>query len=435
MTPSPVDAVLLGAGDRGTFTFGQAALDHPDTVRFVAVAEPHPERRARFAARHGIPAERCFVTWQELLAAGQLAPALICCTLDRLHVAPAVAALHTGYHVLLEKPMAATPGDCVRIIQAQERTDRLLMIGHVLRYTPFFTALHDIITSGRLGDIVAVEHLENVAHWHMAHSYVRGNWSDAERASPMILTKCCHDLDILVWSMPGDPVVRLHSFGSLTHFRPEHAPSGAPLRCTDGCPATLSCPYDASRIYLTDDVGWPTETISVDLSRAARLHALQTGPYGRCVYRTDNTAVDHQVVTMEHESGAIVTLVMHGHSDEEERTIRWDGSRATLRARFCTTADSEITVRDHLTGALETVTVGKGDVRGHGGGDERLLRAFADAIRDANAGSLTSARTSLESHLLAFAAERSRLGAEPVDMPAYRAEVESEAVGPQQAAS
>jgi predicted dehydrogenase len=435
MSPSTVDAVLVGAGDRGTFTFGQVALDHPDTVRFVAVAEPDPERRARFAARHRIPAERCFETWQKLLAAGQLAPALICCTLDRLHVDPAVAALHTGYHVLLEKPMATTPADCLRIVQAQERTGRLLMIGHVLRYTPFFTALHDIISSGRLGNIVAVEHRENVAYWHMAHSYVRGNWSNAERASPMILAKCCHDLDILAWTMPEDPVVRLHSFGSLLHFRPEHAPPGAPLRCTDGCPAELSCPYYAPRIYLTDDVGWPAETISVDLSQAARLHALQTGPYGRCVYRSDNTAVDHQVVTMEHAGGAIVTLIMHGHSDEEERTIRWDGSRATLRARFCTSADSEITVHDHLTGAHETVHVGTADVRGHGGGDERLLSAFVDAIRDADGGTLTTARISLESHLLAFAAERSRVSGAPVDMTAYRAEVESELIGTEQAAS
>jgi predicted dehydrogenase len=424
---SPVEAVLIGAGGRGTFAYGAAALAHPDALRFVAVAEPDPERRARFAAQHNLPSARCFASWDELLAVGQLAPALVCCTLDRLHVGPAVAALQTGYHVLLEKPMAVTPEDCVRIVQASERANRLLMICHVLRYTTFFATLHDIVASDRLGDIVTVEHRENVAYWHMAHSFVRGNWSNAGRSSPMILSKCCHDLDILVWMMAGNPVVRLHSFGSLLHFRPAHVPPGAPARCTDGCPAANDCAFYAPRLYLTDDIGWPTAALSVDLSYDARLRALQTGPYGRCVYQVDNDVVDHQVVNMEHRDGAVATLVMHGHSHEEGRTMRYDGTRATLRARFTHHGGPEITLYDHRSGAVEDIPVPAADASGHGGGDSRLLQAFADAVRHTHREGLTSARASLESHLLGFAAERSRTTGAVIDVAAYRAEIEAAA--------
>jgi predicted dehydrogenase len=421
-TASPIDAVLIGAGERGTFSYGDNALAHPGHLRFVAVAEPDPERRARFARRHRLPPDRCFETWEDLIAAGQLAPAMLCCTLDRLHVAPTIAALEAGYHVLLEKPMAITPEECVRLVRAGEGADRLLMICHVLRYAPFFSTLHRVISSGRLGEIVAVEHRENVAYWHMAHSYVRGNWRSAAQAGPMILTKCCHDLDLLVWMMAGNPVVRLSSSGSLFHFRPENAPPGAPPRCTDGCPAADVCPFYAPRLYLTDDTGWPTETISVDLSHEGRLHALQTGPYGRCVYDVDNDVVDHQAVTLEHASGAVTTLIMHGHSDKEERTMRYDGTRATLRGKFSFSDASSITLADHGSGVVEHVPLHESHESRHGGGDLGVLVAFVQAVREAGAGTLTAARTSLESHLLAFAAERARVTGKPVDMASFREE-------------
>jgi predicted dehydrogenase len=414
---------------RGTFAYGAFAEAHPEHVRFVAVAEPDPERRARFAARHHLPPERCYQSWGDLIAAGQLAPALVCCTMDRLHVAPTVAALEAGYHVLLEKPIAVTPEDCVRVVQASERAHRLLMICHVLRYTPFFSALHALLRSGRLGEIVTIEHRENVAYWHMAHSFVRGNWGNAGRSSPMLLAKCCHDLDILQWMMDGQPVKRLHSFGSLLHFQPDNAPPGAPVRCTDGCPVADECAFYAPRLYLTEDVDWPTSAISTDLSYEGRLRALQTGPYGRCVYHCDNDVVDHQVVNMEHETGAITTLVMHGHSHLEGRTMRYDGTRATLRGCWGYRGEADLTIHDHRTGGVETVPLSDG-VDGNGGGDAGVMQAFVRAVRGAGSGALTSARASLESHLLAFAAERSRLTGTTVDMAAYRAEVENSVPAP-----
>lgn len=415
---------MIGAGSRGTFTYGPYALAHPEEVRVVAVAEPDGERRTRFAAQHDLPARRCFADWRDLLAAGQMAPAAICTLPDRLHLEAAVPALDAGYDVLLEKPMAVSPLDCLRIVEASERTDRLLMICHVLRYTPFFSTLHSIVESGRLGDIVAVEHRENVAFWHMAHSYVRGNWRRAETSAPMILTKCCHDLDVLAWNLAPRAVMRLHSFGSLVHFRPEHAPPGAPSHCIHGCPVADRCPFFAPRVYLTEDTGWPASTIGTDLSYHARVQALSVGPYGRCVYQCDNDVVDHQVVTMEHAGGAVTTLIMQGHSDVEERTMRYDGTRATLRARFRDDG-AEITVCDHRSGAEEQIPVSPPRWGGHGGGDGALMHAFVEAVRDGRH-ALTGARASLESHLLAFAAEESRVSGAMVEMDAYRTRTRQE---------
>ena len=441
----PITAVLAGAGNRGAHSYGPYALQYPDELNIVAVAEPDPVRRTRFAKAHEIPESRQFTTWEALLAAEKLADAAIITTQDQMHTAPTLAALDLGYHVLLEKPMAPTLTENVQLVQAAERTGRLLQIGHVLRYAPFFETVHEIVTSGRLGEIVTVEHRENVSYWHMAHSYVRGHWRNRATASPMILAKCCHDLDLLTWNL--GPVTRLSSVGSLIHYRAENAPESAPPRCTDGCPVANDCAWYAPRIYLemtalennfyTADVqipptygGWPRSTITDDPTNPdAVREALQTGPYGRCVYHCDNDVVDHQIVTMETEASASIALVMHGHSHREGRTLRYDGTRATLRGAYFFD-EQRLEVHDHLTGEVEVIELELGPLgeAGHGGGDFGLMKAFVRAVRDPDT-ALTTARESLESHLMAFAADEARLDGSVIDMEAFRQQAETRVDG------
>lgn len=417
----PITAVLFGAGMRGAYAYGPYALVHPDELKFIAVAEPNPIRRARFAEAHDIPPEHQFSNWEDVLARQQMADVVFNMTQDQMHYSSALAALEVGYDMLLEKPMTNTLAETMHLVQVAEQNGRLLQICHVLRYTPFFSTLHDILASGRLGDIITVEHRENVVYWHMAQSFVRGSWGNAAKSSPMILAKCCHDLDILSWNL-NRPVERLHSFGSLIHFRPKNAPAGATARCTDGCPAAEQCPFDARTLYLDmSQEGWPVATISHDLSLAGRTHALETGPYGRCVYHCDNDVVDHQTVNMEFKGGTSVVLFMHGHSYEETRTMRYDGTRATLRGKF-DYVNGWIEIHDHLTKRREDVAIPLTD-SGHGGGDTSIVQSFVRAVRG-EAAALTTARESLESHLLAFAAEESRLKGNVVNMADFRQRAE-----------
>jgi predicted dehydrogenase len=465
--PGPVEAILIGAGSRGRDTYGAYALAHPEQIRFVAVAEPHPVRRARLAEAHDIPPAGQFETWQDLIGAGQRAQAAVIATQDAMHVGPATAALYAGYDVLLEKPMANTLADCVRLVHAAEATGRLLQISHGLRYTPFFSTVHELIASDRLGQVIAVEHRENVSYWHMAHSYVRGNWRNRASAGPMILTKCCHDLDLLYWFL--GPCERISSSGALVHYRSENAPPGAPARCTDGCPHADTCPWYAPRLYLDlvpllqvargsrnliervgatlaldyptvthwlrrlvpaadamiDYRGWPVTVLSEDTSPAARWQALEQGAYGRCVYHCDNDVVDQQMVNMTFPGDVSAVLVMHGHSHQEGRTLRIDGSRATLRGRY-TLNRQEIELHDHHTGQVRRIWIRQPvrEATGHGGGDAGLIGAFVAAVRGRSTPP-TTARASLESHLMAFAADEARLQSSIIDMEGYRQRAEA----------
>jgi predicted dehydrogenase len=424
---SQIKVALIGAGDRGS-RYARYAELYPERMQLVAVAEPNPERRTNFAQRYQLAAQNCFNDWQALLAAPLELDAVFVCTTDTLHTAPASAALAKGYHVLLEKPMAPTLNEAVQLVQLAETSQRILQICHVLRYTNFFQKVREVVQSGRLGRLINITHTENLVYWHMAHSFVRGNWRNTEVAAPMILAKCCHDFDILQWIIQ-QPVTWLSSLGNLSHFRPENAPAGAPLRCTDGCPVSETCKFYAPRLYHTAQTGWPYDVVTPIASLDARLAALQSGSYGRCVYHCDNNVVDHQVVNMTYAAGLTTTLIMNGHGSEECRTMRYDGTLATLRGKFSANA-SELTIHDHLSGEVQSISVeaslsdtalAKAWRDGHGGGDLGIVHSFIGALNGETDAHLTTARVSLESHLLAFAAEQSRLTHQVIAMDSFRA--------------
>ena len=416
---SHIDAVLVGAGRRGTNTFGEYATRFSDHVRYIAVAEPRDEYRDNFAHLHDIPEELRFNSWEDLIARGQLAPALLNTTNDQTHFPVSMAAAEAGYQVMSEKPMATTPEECVKLGLVSEKAPGAVWVFHDLRNTEFFSKAHEVVQSGRLGEVLSVQHAENVSYWHMSHSWVRGNWRKKASSAPMMLTKCCHDMDVISWNM-GLKVERLTSFGSLRHLTADQAPHpDVPERCTDGCPIEEECDYYAPRLYVKQVVGQLATALGVNLDEEGQWEALRTGPYGRCVYRSDNDVVDHQVVAMEFEGGATATHTVHGFSHKEMRTIRYDGARGTMIGTFHRDGP-EITVFDHRSGDEETFT-STGGAGGHGGGDDRLISAFVQAIRTDDFSGLSPASEAAESHLMALAAEESRLnGGAPVEMASYR---------------
>ena len=412
----PLEVVVAGAGHRGGVFAGYAAR-HPERMRVVGFAEPNLERREHFARRNHIPPERSRSDWRELFAGPQLAPAAIVATADDLHTAPALAALRGGYHVLLEKPMALRAEECHELVETADAVGRILEIAHVLRYAPFYRSVYRIAREeGRLGEIQAIAMAEHVAHWHFTHSYVRGKWQNTRSAAPLILAKCCHDLDLMSW-IADRPCARVASFGDLVHYRPENAPAGATARCTDDCPAEPDCLHSAPRFYGRDLDAWPWSDVATAPDAAARLEALRTGPYGRCAYRAGNDVVDRQTAILEFEGGLIATFLVEGFASRPERSIRIQGTAGELVGSF---EGGWLELRP--AGRLETEKLDLGPLpHGHGGGDDGLLDHFTDvASRDAIAEAATSGRSALESHLIGFAAERARVERRVVEVSELR---------------
>lgn len=406
----PITAVVLGAGSRGDI-YASYALAHPEELEIVAVAEPRPDRLRQFAEKHQLPPERCFTSWEALLAQPKLADAAFVCTMDDMHTAPALQALAQGYHILLEKPMSNSEEECRAIEAAAREADRVMAVCHVLRYTPFYQTIKALIDRGGIGQVCAVTQIENVGYWHQAHSFVRGNWRNSRETSPMLLQKSCHDMDILLW-LVGRDCLRVSSFGSLRHFTAENAPAGAPARCLDGCPHSGSCPYYAPKIYLTGKTGWPVDVVTTDLTPAGIEKALREGPYGRCVYHCDNDVVDRQVVELEFDGGAVGSFVMTAFTADFSRQLKIMGTRGQIQADMGT---KEIVLHPFGQEA-EVIPLDMGsEASGHGGGDFGLVRDFLTVLRHGGE-SRSSARASLQSHLICFAAERSRLEGRVVEL-------------------
>ena len=401
----PASLLVIGAGQRGS-GYARWALQHPGRARVVGVAEPHASRRSALASEHRIAAENVAESWAELAARPKFADAVLICTQDRMHAEPAQAFAALGYHILLEKPMAPDEESCRRIVSAVEQAGVMLAVGHVMRYSPYTRAVKDVVESGRLGDILSVQHLEPVGFWHQAHSYVRGNWRRADLATSMLMAKSCHDLDWLQYIL-GQAPRRLSSFGSLTHFTSANRPVGAADRCVD-CSVSDECPYSAVRLYrgMLDrgEHRWPLSVLVSSFTPAALDDALRDGPYGRCVYDCDNDVVDHQVVSMEFPSSATAVFTMTAFNEAAQRSTRLFGTRGELSGDGHT-----IRVYDFLTRTGEVIDVEPG-MDGHAGGDAGLMDAFTTALATGDRTAILSGpRESLASHLEVFAAERARL--------------------------
>jgi predicted dehydrogenase len=407
-----IEAALLGAGGRGMFAYGEYARKRPNEIRFVAVAEPDAERRTRFAELHGIPEERRFERWEQLLSQPKLCRALLVCTQDNDHYEPTMKALELGYDILLEKPMSTDPKEALDIARRAEALGRVLTVCHPMRYSSYFQEVKRLVESGVIGRVMTVQWTENVGYWHQAHSFVRGNWRNSGQSSPMILQKSCHDMDMLQW-LVGAECEAVSSFGSLSYFHEGNAPAGSTARCTDGCAVEKTCPFSAIKWYYNEKNDFVQRAASISNKLEDRWEAIRTGPYGRCVYRCDNDVVDHQVVNLRFAGDVTVSFTMTGFTEENARTFKIMGTEGQIRGHE---DRNEIEVK-RFGGAMQRHYPEEVE-GGHKGADTLLMSEFVAQL-ESGAASRTSGIVSAKSHLIAFAAEASRRSGRTIEMKAY----------------
>ena len=407
-----ITVAIAGLGSRGLDTYAKCLEKYAHRAQLAAVADIKPDRVKAAAQRYDLPADKCFDSVESLLRAPKQADVLFICTPDDLHYAPAIAALNKGYHLLLEKPAARSVNECRHIAQLAREKGLQVLVCHVLRYTVFYQTLKKLLDEGRIGDVMTVEWIERVAYWHQAHSFVRGNWHVAKDTTPMILAKCCHDLDMILW-LTGKSCERVSSYGHLTHFTAANKPEGAPERCSPDCPRGNTCVYNAHKYYLDlfrrEGDCWPVNVVAPEPTEEKIIEALNTGDYGRCVYQMDNDVVDHQVVAMQLSDDVTAVLTMTAFTATGGRCLRLCGTAGEISADMesnlirLTEFGKEPVVIDVATLAT--------DFSGHAGGDARMVADLIDLLDGGKVSpALTTIDRSVESHYVALAAEASRLG-------------------------
>lgn len=422
MAKGPITAVIVGAGHRAII-YAKLALQKPELLKIVGVADPDPIRRRKTRELFGFPTENCFADAQSLAAVPKLADAVINGTMDQQHVETAVPLLEKGYDMLLEKPFATNEAEMRRLVDCVRKNGNKVMICHVLRYTPFYLSIKERVAKGEIGDILNIQMNEHVSYHHLSTSYVRGKWANSDEChTSMLLAKCCHDIDLMMWMMAETKPVAVCSFGSKFQFKPENAPKQAGTRCLVDCPLVETCRYSAKRLYLDQPERWafyiwdklegidnPTEEDRVNLLKG-------DSNYGRCIYKCNNNVVDHQSVLVNFASGATGTHNMVGGASKSERRIHLIGTLGEIYGDFeeskfyvskihPTKTDEKIVeeVDLHVSGDMV------GAYGGHGGGDERLAEDFVNFLQGGETSlACTSIFDSVAGHLCVYLADRSR---------------------------
>lgn len=413
----PITVVIIGAGNRGR-VYSKYSKTYNDNIKVVGVSDIIESRCNNIADQHNVPKENRFGHYREVFERPKMADAVIIATPDDRHYEPCIKALEMGYDVLLEKPAAPSEKECREILAASEKYGRIVAISHVLRYAPYFIALKAVVDSGAIGEIVSVQHMEPIEFAHMAHSYVRGNWRSEKESTPIILAKSCHDLDIIRWIV-GKPCKSISAYGSLHLFKKENMPAGAPPRCTDGCPHQNTCPYSAIDIYVRDKRHLGVFDLKDRKDENEIMEKLRTNWYGRCVYQCDNDQPDHYVANMEFEDGITSSFTMDAFSPKGGRRTRIMGTMGFIEGDSKTFTLWDFKTRTSKTWRKDVADFDEYKESGHGGGDFGLVRDFVEAVAAQDPGKLSSSiRDSIESHIMGFAAEKSRKSNKKVDVKA-----------------
>ncbi len=394
-----ITVAILGMGARG-FTYAQAIGEIED-VKITHVCEVNPIKKEFVKQMFGIEENNYFISDDEFLGKGKLADILIIATMDQWHYKHAIKALDLGYDILLEKPIASTEEQCEEIVEKAKKLNRKVAVCHVLRYTPFYTKLKELVDSNIIGKVRSITQTENIGYYHYAHSYVRGNWHRGDLTSPMVVAKSCHDFDIIKWLI-GSNCVAITSFGSLEYFKKENAPVGSANNCYQ---CKIDCPYNAITFYKKNPKWFMIFSLDPDVEKV--LSNLEH-PYGKCVYQCDNNVADNQIINMLFANNSVAQLNITAFSNEMHRNIKIHGTIGEIEGDL---EEMSITMKT-FGGKTEKIDVRSitNDFSGHSGGDKRMIKDLINNVKNhKDQIALTDICEALESHKMAFRSEESRL--------------------------
>lgn len=421
MTENTVKVIIVGAGHRAADVYASYALEHPDRMQIVGVADPDSVRRERAARRFGLSDEQCHRSAEELAHKGKIADAIINGTMDADHVRTSIPFLHQGYDVLLEKPFAISESEVESLTSVVRQTGRKVMICHVLRYAPFYKRIFDVVQGGEIGQVINMQLAEHVSYHHSSATYVRGKWNRPDVCgSSFLMAKSCHDLDLMMWFKSGVRPVKVASFGGQHFFRPENAPCGAGSRCLVDCSIEADCEYSAKRLYLEQN-RWSTyvwhalESLGAP-TRKQKEEYLESEEcnFGRCVWRCDNDQVDRQSVMIDFEDGSTATFNLVAGTARPMRKIHIIGTKGEVvgvfeESRFQVLKPDPRPGHEYSVREVDLDVSGdlSGEFGGHGGGDGRLVEDFVNLVQGRKtSSSCTRLDDSVHGHMVGFLAQK-----------------------------
>lgn len=372
---------VIGLGSRGTNYMRFLRLFYSKYAKITAICDINETKVKEIGDSYKIPQNMRFTDELDFFAEKR-ADAVWICTGDVHHYRQCMAALNLGYHIMVEKPVSFNIDECLEIEKLSKEKGLYVVVCHVLRYSNYYRKIKEILSSGTLGNIMTINHQENIAYYHYAHSYVRGNWREKEKSAPILLAKCCHDIDLISWFMESE-ATDVQSYGSLSYFKPENAPEGAPDRCIEGCP-DKDCPYNAVNLYLKDPLYKAKfvkfmPRVLTNKNRSTKediINALTVGEYGRCVFKCPNNVDDHQSLIMRFPGNRIATHTLSAFTNKFYRKTHITCEKGEIIG----TDDTGKLRINYFNHGKKIYRTKKLPLPGHIEGDYKLVKSFVQLL-------------------------------------------------------
>jgi len=411
-----VKLAIVGCGHRGE-VYASFSLKHPKLMKIDAVVDPNTIRMNYLGDLFNVKKENRFTSLEGFLNSNLKLDGVINSTMDKLHHKTAMAILKAGYNMLIEKPISLNKEELLDIYNTAKENNSKVMVCHVLRYSPFYVKIKELLLSGIIGDVFQIVTEENVSFHHLATAFVRGKWNNSNKCgSEIMMAKCCHDLDIISWLKSGVKPKYVSSLGGLYLFKEDKAPKGSGEKCLVDCQIEETCPYSARKLYLDTNIWdyYAREYLDKfdDRKSMERLEwsLKENNPMGRCVWHCDNNVMDHQSVLIEYEDGSTATHMLLGATSRPSRTIHIIGSKGEIYGDF---TDGTIYLRtpnmkktDEGENLFDEKRIDVDNSGGHGGGDTKLAQDFCNFLNGTSTSiSTTKIGDSIYGHIIGFDAD------------------------------
>lgn len=415
-----IKAIVVGYGDRGS-VYSNYAITNPNKLKIVGVVDPNPFKRKMCQEKFNLNDNQLFDNIDDCLKSSMDCDLFINATMDQFHYEIMKKILSAKYNLLTEKPIVGNKLQLLELQKIATQNNCKVFVCHVLRYTPFYATIKQMILDNKVGKIFSIQMDEHVGIAHYGGSYVRGKWNNEEKClSSFLLAKSCHDIDIMCWLNNNTIPTEVAAFGGRYFFTRDNAPQGSTESCFD-CPIEKKCLYSALKHYIecnwSSNLTWTQINKKLeDITLDDKINFLKNSEYGKCIFKVDDANItDREALIVKFKDGSVGNFNQIGGAPQAGRYIHIVGSLGEIVGN----AESGIITymkasRDSLICDKEIIDVNKNinsnfGFSGHMGGDYAIMESITNYLNgDKSSISITSLNDSINSHLVVFAAEESR---------------------------
>ncbi len=372
-----------------------------ERVSLSAVADPSIENRDFFVSRFGNEQTVSYDSAHDLLNR-ETADALIIASPNHAHVEHLIPALKWNVPILIEKPICISLEDCHAIWHAYQYSQRpTIFVGFVLRYTPFYRKVQELVQSGILGQILQVDG-DEIVGTALTSVFFREGWRlQNSRSGGVLLEKCCHDFDVLSL-LAGAPAKSVFSFAARTHF--------------------ISRPREEQHARFDAEV---TRRLALDYGDA-HIKRFFESTSDESVYNERSEVPDHQSALVEYENGVLTAFTVTFGQPRQTRLLRIMGSNGLLTGDI-QGSWIEVDIGRHREDGWERQRFEIAhDKSGHNGGDSHINDAFWAAVAGNKTDVRAGLREGLEATITSICAEESNRTGSQVSIRNARAMVFAE---------